>query len=165
MGDSSMKDNRDLIAKLVRRLKENHRESNTESFDLSDFAFAFGDPLHALMYAKLFWPDFEEFSGMVFHADVLSSEDARERAVRMLTEVHSLSEVEKSFNQFDVPSSFFGKHAGKSSRTEDLYLAELIREMWQARLTMLFPERNVKAVCSMVDGEEPCLSVFQEEAS
>ena len=154
----------DVTNELIRHLRGSHQGANTQSFDLSDFAFAFGSPLDALMYAKMCWPNFVEFSGMIFHSDVFNSDDDRERAERMLTQVNSRTEVEKSFNQFEVPSSFFGKHAGDSSDTEDLYLAELIREMWQARVTMLFPKRNVKVICTAAEGEEPSLSVFQGEA-
>lgn len=148
---------------LILHLREKHKGSNTDSFELSDFAFAFGSPLDVLMYVKLCWPDFIEFSGMIFHPEVLNSNDDRERASLMKAGVYSRSDVEKSFNQFTVPSSFFGKYAGESSEAEDLYLAELIREMWQARLAMLFPGRKARVVCTIVEGDEPLLSVFQDE--
>jgi hypothetical protein len=158
-----MKEEMGVTNEVILHLRENHQGSNTQSFDLSDFAFAFGNPLDALMYAKLCWPNFVEFSDMIFHSDVLNSNDDRERAAQMLAQANSRADVEKSFNQFEVPSSFFGKHAGDSSDTEDLYLAELICEMWQARVTTLFPERNVRVICTVAEGEEPSISVFQDE--
>jgi hypothetical protein len=147
---------------LTFHLKERYGKPATKSFELLDFAFAFGNPLDALMYAKVFWPDFVEFSGMIFHQEVLSTDADRQRVLQMSAENSSHQDIEKSFNQFDVPSSFFGKHVRDTSDREDIFLGELISEMWQARLSFLFPDRKINVQYLAVDGDEASITIFQE---
>jgi len=149
---------------LLLHLREAKSMSPSKDIELPDFTFAFGSPLEALMYANLFWPNFVEFSGMIFHSEVLHSENARTRVMQMVAETSAPSEVEKSFNQFEIPSSFFGKRAGDTTELEDVHLARMICEMWQARLSLLFPDKRVKALCTLEEDEEPCITVFQERS-
>ena len=156
-----MTDDSEVVRQTILSLKKRYPDHNTQSFDLADFTFAFGSPLDAFLYAKLFWPDFIEFSGMIFHSEVVASEADRERVRQMISASHSPSGIEQSFNQFDVPSSFFGKYAGDTSDSEDLHLARIICDLWKARLLVLFPNRNITVKCSIREGSEPSLSVFQ----
>ena len=50
---------------LVVELTRLHADQNTKNFNAYDFISAFGSPLEAVMYSKLFWPDFIEIKGMV----------------------------------------------------------------------------------------------------
>jgi hypothetical protein len=51
---------------LIQHLKKFRAEADTSNFDVLDFVSAFGNPLEALAYSYLFWPDFIEFEGMGF---------------------------------------------------------------------------------------------------
>jgi hypothetical protein len=157
-----MIEDRIFTDQLLLHLRAAKSISSSKDIELPDFTYAFGSPLDAFIYANLFWPNFVEYSGMIFHSEVLNSDDARNRVMQMVAETQVLAEVEKSFNQFDIPSSFFGKRAGDTNDLEDVHLAQMICEMWQARLSLLFPNKTVKAVCTLDEDEEPCITVFQE---
>jgi hypothetical protein len=152
-----MIDDHDLIC----HLKELHREANTEAFGVLDFASAFGSPLDALVYSKLFWPDFIEYEGMIFLASILESEDDRSRVLKALSSGQGKSEVEQSFNNFDIPSSLFASHRVQTTLSEDTTLAERLSEMWRARLFQLFPNRVFDVRVAHPEDEQPIITVCQ----
>lgn len=128
-----------------------------------DFVSAFGSPLEALAYSYLFWPDFVEFDGMIFHHGCLEDEDDRCQIRAARSEFSSRKEVEKSFNQFLIPDSFFASGISTTTDEEDLFLAGRIAEMWRARLAQLFPNRNcvVEVQLSTETEEGPTIVVYQ----
>jgi hypothetical protein len=148
---------------LIGHLRKFHAGANTSNFNVLDFVSAFGSPLHALAYSKLFWPDFEEFEGMIFLKENLEDEEDRSRIRRAIANFPTRKDVEKSFNQFTVPDSFFSAGLGTTSDEENLELAERIAEMWKARLARLFPDR--KCIVEFEGPEEnvegPTLFVYQ----
>ena len=42
---------------ILEKLKKKYKEKDTTNFNISDFIYAVGSPLDAIMYLKLFWPD------------------------------------------------------------------------------------------------------------
>ncbi len=62
---------------LINHLKEFHAKADTSNFNVLDFVSAFGNPLEALAYSYLFWPDFVEFEGMIFHQGCIENDDDR----------------------------------------------------------------------------------------
>ena len=64
---------------LLKRLRQLHRDLDTTNFDVLDFVAAFGSPLEALMYPRLFWPEFVEVAGMVFLKESMEDEEDRQR--------------------------------------------------------------------------------------
>jgi hypothetical protein len=148
---------------LIEHLKEFHAKADTSNFDVLDFVSAFGNPLEVLAYSYLFWPDFIEFEGMIFHQSVIEDEEDRCRIRAALSEFPSRKEIEQSFNQFLVPEAFFAGGLSTTTDEENIWLAERIAEMWKARLAQLFP--NKKCVVELQSAEEtdegPTLVVYQ----
>jgi hypothetical protein len=50
---------------LIKRLSTLYAEEDTTNFNVLDYVYVFGSPLQALMYSKLFWPEFIEIEDMV----------------------------------------------------------------------------------------------------
>lgn len=148
---------------LIDRLKKLHASADTSNFNVLDFVSAFGNPLEALAYSKLFWPDFLEFEGMIFLRDDVEDEEDRSRIRSALSKFGTSQEVEKSFNQFLIPEIFFSAHYSEANEEEALHLAERIAAMWEARLAQLFPSKKCVVELQLPEetGEGPTIVVFQ----
>ena len=127
---------------LIDHLRELHAEANTNNFNVLDFVSAFGSPLHALAYSKLFWPDFLEFEDMIFLKEHVEDEEDRSRIRSVISKLPTRREVEQSFNQFMIPDVFFSAGLGTTTDEENICLAERIADMWRARLARLFPNKK-----------------------
>src|SRR5215468_948910 len=130
---------------LIKRLSTLYAEEEPTNFNALDYVYAFGSPLQALMYSKLFWPEFIEIEDMVFLKDWMEDEDDRSRVLKVLEQNEgNRPKTEQDFNLIEIPPDIFGKKMGETTEEEDRYLAEILIEMWQCRLRMLFPNRNFK---------------------
>ena len=151
---------------LIKRLSSLYTEQDTTNFNVLDYVYDFGSPLQALMYSKLFWPEFIEIEDMVFLKDRMEDEDDR-RAVLKVLEQHegNRSKTEQAFNLFEIPQDMFGKKMGETTEEEDRYLAEILVEMWQCRLQMLFPNRSFKVMLLTAEetGGEKGILFYQSE--
>jgi hypothetical protein len=127
---------------LIEHLRELHAKADTTNFNVLDFVSAFGSPLEALAYSQLFWPDFVEFEGMIFHQGSIEDEADRSRIREALSQFSSRKEVEESFNQFMLPDAFFSSGLSTTTDEENIFLAERMAEMWRARLAQLFPNKK-----------------------
>jgi hypothetical protein len=147
---------------LIAHLKEFHAKADTSNFDVLDFVSAFGSPLEALAYSYLFWPDFIEFEGLIFHQSRIEDEEDRSEIRAALSEFPSRKEIEQSFNQFLVPEAFFASGLSTTD-DENIWLAERIAEMWKARLAQLFPNKKcvVEIQSAEETGEGPTIVVHQ----
>jgi hypothetical protein len=148
---------------LIEHLKEFHAKSDTRNFDVLDFVSAFGSPLEALAYSYLFWPDFIEFEGMIFHQSCIEDEEDRSDIRAALSKFSSRKEVEQSFNQFLVPDGFFANGLSTTNEEENIYLAERIAEVWKVRLAQLFPTKKcaVEVQSAEETQEGPTIVVYQ----
>jgi hypothetical protein len=148
---------------LIEHLKEFHAKAKTTNFDVLDFVSAFGNPLEALAYSYLFWPDFIEFEGMIFHQSCIQDEEDRAEIRAAVSEFPSRKEVEESFNQFLVPEAFFNSGLPTTTDEENIWLAERIAEVWRARLAKLYPSKKcvVEVQSAEETGEGPTLVVYQ----
>jgi hypothetical protein len=155
--DSQMRDS------LIRHLKNHHANADTSNFEVLDFVSAFGSPLEALAYSYLFWPDFIEFEGMIFHESVIENEDDRSRIRAALPRLRTGEEVEKSFNQFLIPDDLFSAGLSTTSEAENIFLAERLADAWRARLTVLFPNKKcvVEVELEEENNEGPTIIVYQ----
>ena len=130
---------------LIQRLRAKHSEKDTSGFNVLDFVGAFGSVLDALMYSRLFWPEFIEIDGMVFLKDNTDDHEDRSRVEKVLNDYGGdRSQTEKSFNLTEIPSVIFGQGIGESTEEEDEILAALLCEMWSARLKAVYPSRHFK---------------------
>jgi hypothetical protein len=107
----------------------------------------------ALLYCRLFWPNFVEVDGMVFLEGTFDDEaDMR----RLRDAVHRYEgnrrRVEESFNFHELDLLFGGLQ--DSSQEHDEWLAERLAEMWNARLRDLFPDRGFRVEVIRPDPSE-----------
>ncbi len=133
-----MKDN-----ELSARLRERFKDHDTSGFNAADFLGPFGSILEALMYSKLFWPEFVEYRGLVLRAECVEDDDDRRRIDQTL-ESHEgeISSSERDFNALEIPSGVFGKRMAESTDAEDRALAGLLKRMWSFRLEEAFPQQG-----------------------
>jgi hypothetical protein len=129
----------DLVAALTRI----HADRDTTKFGVFDFLGAFGSPLEAMAYSKLFWPDCIDIDGMVIRKDVIEDEADLKRIRDVLQRWNGdIAKTEYTFNRLEVPCGVFGKRAGESTSKLDDELAQILAEMWRARLMQLYPDRK-----------------------
>jgi hypothetical protein len=126
---------------LIEHLKEFYSEQDNRNFNVLDFVGAYGSPLLALAYAKLFWADFVEFKEMIFLSDNLS-DDGKEKIEELLNNDYKNQVIEKSFNLIEVPSDIFGKNAGDTYDEEDYQLAKILKQIWTCKLEIDFPTKE-----------------------
>lgn len=125
---------------IIDRLRRLDPDLEGPGFSLSDFAYARGNVLDAIVYLSVLWPPFVELMDMVFRGADVETEDDRARVRDALDRYGSTSEVERSFNWVDVGVLFAPKNYGSSSE-EDRQLAGILREIWSAKLRQDFPGR------------------------
>jgi len=138
---------------LVDELRKKHAGHDTTNFGVSDFLAAFGSPVDAVMYLRLFWPRFIRFEGMVFRQETLEDDDDQRRVRGALSRyAGDRTRTEQSFNLVEVPSGVFSRRASESSDEVDEFLAERLVELWAHRLAAAFPEEEF--VVETVPAEE-----------
>ena len=152
---------------LLKKLREVYRTSDIESssFDLRDMIYAFASPLEALMYSRLFWPEFVEIDDMVFLKGTIEDEEDRQRLKEVFEQNNGdTARTEQDFNLVEVPSDLFGRRAGETTEEEDHWLAERLAEMWRTRLNLLYPTRKFVAEILKPDetGGEVGIVFFQK---
>ncbi len=128
-----------------------------------DVLYAHGSGIDALVYAELFWPMFAEHRGMVVRTLEWSSGEQRELLDAALDRYRGdLTQAEQSVNWVDI-GELFGPRKLESSADDDLALARLLQQMWVARLTQLFPDKQFAV--QVIGGEEtgggPGISFWQ----
>lgn len=148
---------------LIRRVAGPYPEVNEKGFDVLDILHAHGSGIDALMYSALFWPEFIEHRGMVVRA--LEWEDREQiRTLDATLETHGgdREQAEQSVNWVDV-GELFGRRKLESSDDDDLALARVLRDMWTARLSRVFPHRRftVELVSREETGGGPGVSFWE----
>lgn len=148
---------------FLQRLTDVHSDADTSNFNILDFLGPFGSPFQAILYSHLFWPNFVEFEGMIFMQDLIETEEDRNNIRRYFLKAQSTREVEKSFNQFPIPSSFFNINSFSTTDQENLYLAHKLAEIWDFRLKQLFPEKQFEIVVMTAEetDDQPTISICQ----
>ncbi len=148
---------------LVSELSRLYSDDDTTNFIVSDFIHAFGSPLEAMAYAKLFWPDFVQVDEMLLRSDVIEDAGDAERARQALRKWNGdLEKTERSFNRLNIPAGVFGKRINESSATIDEQLAEILVEMWEARLRQKFPNRKYLVILERESDGEVSVSFYQD---
>ena len=128
---------------LIEELRRKHACDDTANFGVSDFLAAFGSPVHAVLYLRMFWPEFIHFEGMVFRRETLEDEDDRRRIREALS--HNAGDkamTEQSFNLVEVPCGLFSRYGHESSDEVDRFLVENLVELWKCRLAITFPDQE-----------------------
>ena len=136
-------------------LAERHPELDPVGFNVLDFVHAIGSGLDALMYSRLFWPEFVVVDGMVFRKETIEDMADREMLVTATHRYEGRKElIEQDLNFVEV-AHLFGARAGESGEAQYWDLAELLAQMWECRLRTAFPTRRFAV--EVVPGDEPSL--------
>lgn len=149
---------------LLTRLRSIHSNEDTTNFNVVDFLSAFGSPVEALAYSRLFWPDFTQVDKAILRSDVVEDDSDIDRVrSALITSGCSVSKTESSFNRLDIPCGIFGKRSGDSSSALDEQLAGALVEMWRARLQQVYPSRRFVVTSEREDDGEIFISFHQAE--
>lgn len=149
---------------ILEHLRNKYPGENRAKFNFLDFIHAAGSPSDALLYARLFSPQFIEIDEMIFLKDVIEDEADIQR-VRNAIEKYAGDKkiVEHSFNFVEIPS-LFGGNSGDTSDEEDYWLATQLAEMWALKLKILYPEKTfeVNILLPTETGNELGIEFFQK---
>ncbi len=129
-------------SKLIQKYSELHPGRDRSNFIVTDLLHAEGSPLDALLYSYLFWPDFEEYEGMVFLRSSLEDEEDRAQVRETLHRYNGDRLATQQAHNFVDVGDLFGARCGETEESEDVLLAARLMEMWSARLARLFPHRT-----------------------
>ncbi len=121
---------------LMSALRELHADADSTGFDEGDALHAWGDPVHCLMYAQLLWPEFVVVDGHVF-LRFFAPEPPAPGSVpaRGTEEPGALA----GYNWIEV-GYLFASRAGSDEMGR--VLANVLREIWSAKLLRDFPDRE-----------------------
>ncbi len=145
-----MKDE-DLLAYLRRRFPS----AEAEIYNVLDFVYRYGSALEALMYSRLFWPEFVEIEGMVFLKEVVEDPKVCEAIRDYLQRTGDRTEVERSFNEKIVTTELLGKDLTGTTDDQIDWIEERLCEMWKARLSSLYPDCRFKVEVTDLDPADP----------
>lgn len=128
---------------LIRHLRVFYSGQDTTNFNVRDFIYAYGSPLLAIMYSRLFWPEYIEINDMVFLKERIEDEEDRQSLMKAFDSYGGdRQKTEQAFNLTEIPSDVFGKLMGETAEEEDRHFAERLAEMWRCRLQIIYPERR-----------------------
>jgi hypothetical protein len=121
---------------LLDCLYRHHPLEEGANFDIMDFMHAYGKLTQALLYARLFVPEFGVVNGRVILDDGYKVQCYSKAVLESKT-----GDVDPdSFNFIEI--GFVFGNSSDWDDDEDYILAELVAEAWRARLAMLFPDRK-----------------------
>lgn len=147
-------------AKILEFLFRRFEDKDNKNFNALDFVYKYGSPASALLYSKLFWPDFIEIDDMVFMKSDFEEEEDYERLNQAKTKYNNRQETEKSFNFHEIPQMFSKRD--DTTDDEDYLLAQVLKETWAARLSRLFPDKEIVVeITEPEDSDELGLIFYQ----
>jgi hypothetical protein len=123
------------------------------NFTSLDFISALGSISSALLYSKLFLPEFSEVDGMVFLKDLLDDAGGSEGVKQLLIKLGNDSIlVEKAINCVQINLSF-PTRVREDIDGDDRLLAEELANAWRVVLRDRYPSRQFVLEVLDEDGE------------
>ena len=116
--------------------------NNGHGIDFETFAGYHGSFELAIAFGEIFWPAFFEFEGCVFRGESADEQFMKSYKHNLRSLKDDRQAVEMLHNHLHV-WDLFPSTAGDPQPTRDqcLYLARLLRETWEAKLSRDFPNR------------------------
>jgi len=148
---------------MCQRLDHFFSSQDTSGFNCFDFAYAFGSLKDAMIYSKVFCPDFVLFRDMVFLASAVEDDEDASRVVGLLDDAGKDPQtIETSFNITEI-SNLVGQKEDCEDEMVDLMLARVLCETWGALLRSKFPNRSflVKIIPAFENNDETAVTFFQ----
>jgi hypothetical protein len=132
--------------------------------ELLDEPIIRGDSVNdAIRIAMLCWPDFEDVEGAVFLPWVVQDTVLSARLRQMLRDGEDPRRVEEQFNVLEV-AILFPEVGGGTETAAERALANLLQEMWSAKLTQQYPERSFDVEASEWFTEGEWCVLFRHKA-
>lgn len=139
---------------LAELVPETQLWNEGNGIDLESWIGFRGNMELAIGFGELFWPDYLEVNGCIFRASDVDEQDAEwyERTLRSLD--GDETRLEKLRNHLHI-WDLFPRDATEPppTRIQCLYLARLLREMWEAKLRREFPDRDIQVIVNDQDEE------------
>ncbi|XZE51503.1 hypothetical protein SH139x_003158 [Planctomycetaceae bacterium SH139] len=111
--------------------------------DLETFAAYHGSFELAIAFGELFWPAFFEFEHCVFRGTGPNEDFMKAYAHNMRFLKNDAQAVEVLHNHLHIWDLFpVGAGDPQPTRNQCLYLARLLRELWESKLSRDFPDRT-----------------------
>jgi hypothetical protein len=107
--------------------------------DVDEWVYWAGDVEHAIVYARLFWPEFLEHDGCLFLSDNFTVE---EYGTAMEQCTGDRTAVEEFMNHRHV-AQLFRDQERQPTREQIVHLGRVLKETWQCKLNRDFPNRAV----------------------
>jgi hypothetical protein len=123
------------------------RKVNSEDFSLLDYLFGVSNVEVAIAFTKLFWPDFFEYKDGVFLSEAFNSKIYEQWKDQLEDDITSIEQV---MNHKHIEDLLPGSE--NISMENLFYLGQVIAEMWQSRLSLVYPNRRFKVDCKQEDG-------------
>ncbi len=153
-------------AKFQAQFESDYRamyRASPDGFTDLDFVGALGSIHGALLYSRLFLPDFTECNGMIFLRDVFEDAGGEDAINRLYAEYGDRCKIEQSLNSFDLtlnlPNQLTVNGAGDAQ-----LLAQQLVTAWRLRLQNAYPERTFMVSVFDDDGEAGVV-FYQTESS
>ncbi|HEY0795006.1 MAG TPA: hypothetical protein VGD64_04425 [Acidisarcina sp.] len=146
--------------RFERQYRAEYDGADPAGFTALDFVGALGSVGNALLYSKLFWPEFIEVDGVVFLKDFVDDLGGPEGIRKRCNDLGCGQSIDKSINNFDVNLSF-PNHPEENAEGDDLLLANQLAELWTLRLQQLYAHRRFHVEVNEDNGS-PCVSFFEE---
>ena len=125
-----------------------------------DFVGALGSIGNALLYSKLFLPDFIEVDGSVFIKDFVDDLGGPDGVRRLRSKIGGGRVLERAINSFDINLNLPNR-LNENSEGDDLLLAYQLAKMWGLRLRELYADRRFHVWVE--DADCPPTVIFNEE--
>ena len=114
--------------------------ASPENFNALDFVSALGSVSGALLYSRLFLPEFVEVDGMILLKESIEDAGGSEGAKDLYRQYGSKGKVEQALNAFYINLNF-PNHLNTNAPGDDRLLAEQLAVTWSLRLRQLYPDR------------------------
>ena len=107
-----------------------------------DWISAVGSIQHAIGYAIIFWPEFITHDGCIFRADSFNTRNYQKFLIQT---AFDKSKVEAVMNHLHILDLFATENV---TENQVIFLGQILRDMWKAKLAQDFPERVFNIIFS-----------------
>ncbi len=119
------------------------KKANGGDFSLWDYLFGVANVEIALAFTKLFLPDFIEHEGGIFLSEVFKQEIYEQWKAKLGNDI---TEIERVMNHQHIDDILSG--TDKVGTDNLFYLGQCIKQMWESRLKLLYPDRRFEVCCN-----------------
>lgn len=119
------------------------KKVNGDNFSFWDYLFGVSNVEIAIIFTKLFWPDFVEHEGGIFLSEAFNIQIYEQWKAQMGNDITS---IERVINHQHIDDILPG--ADKVGTDNLCYLGQAITQMWESRLKLLYPDRRFEVCCN-----------------